>query len=132
MFRKTLITLSILAALPAFADGLSKGQSIVLMKALANSAPGDIVLACAHPACAKTATEVASAFASAKWSVTSIRHGGLGIDGVTGIRIEYCGIPPGKIVDTISDMHMADVAVIDDGECRADAPHNIFVIFGAE
>lgn len=129
MFRKTLIALSILAALPAFADGLNKKQSDVLMKALAGSQPGDIVLACAHPECSLIATEVAAAFVGAKWNVTSIRHGGLGIDGIIGIRIEYCGIKPAKITDTIRDMHMADVTEIDDGECKGEG-HHLFVIFG--
>ncbi len=67
---------------------------------------------------------------SAKWSVKTINHGGLGIDGVSGIRVNSCGMEGEKIAAVLRRATSRKIEMVDDGKCPAGSEREILLILG--
>lgn len=52
--------------------------------------PATLTIACAGAWCQRTGDDLAQAFERAGWKVVRMNQGGLGIDGVRGVRVHPC------------------------------------------
>lgn len=78
------------AAAPQAAHALLSPAETASIRAVLQSSSGSVTVACGGPWCSGLAAGVAKAFGDAGWAVHRINHGGIGVDGVSGIRVGYC------------------------------------------
>lgn len=111
---------------------LSPREKMALATGLQNAPPGVVAhVACAGSWCTELAEDIAVLLEHAKWSVTRDRNGGLGVDGVTGIRINSCGYQQDLVRDLIEGSTKRKVDVISDGPCEATgADRAIYIVIG--
>lgn len=111
---------------------LSPREKMALATALQQSPPGVVAhVACAGPWCTALASDIAALLEHAKWLVTRDNGGGLGIDGVVGIRINSCGFQQDVVRDLIESTTKRKVDVISDGPCEATgADRAVYIVIG--
>jgi len=139
---KTIAALAIIAATPAIAADLKipsmlefqpkllRNERNALADYLSKAKAGNVTVICAGPFCRALADDVVALFQSENWKVKTITHGGLGIDGVTGIRVNSCGMAGAAIADALKHATIRKVEMIDDGKCADGAEREIIVILG--
>ncbi len=108
---------------------LSATERGALQDDLRKAKPGQVTVACGGTWCARLAGDVRGVFAAAGWKVTPINHGGLGIDGVAGLRVTACGFKAGAVGEAIRKATSRPVEVIDEGAC-GNAPEELFLVIG--
>lgn len=90
--------------------------------------PAIITIACAGPWCRALAKDLGDIFQQAKWKVTRVNHGGVGIDDVKGIQINACSYRWTPLLEAIKRAAPSRrVTAVDDGECP---DQQIFVVLG--
>lgn len=108
---------------------LTSSERSALAKVLAKSAKGSITVACAGIWCAGLALDVTEAFRRGGWKVSPHDRGGIGVDGVSGIRINACGFAGRSVEKAIRRATKRVPRVVDDGPCRA-GDRQIYLVIG--
>lgn len=109
---------------------LSPHEKTALAFALHGKETGTITIACAGLYCKHLADDVAALFSAEKWKVNRINHGGMGIDGVVGLRANSCGLQEEKVRDTVEWATTRKVKTVDDGPCSGNDDRAIYLIIG--
>lgn len=105
---------------------LTQVETAALTKELKGGPPGSITIACGSAACSALEKSVAAVFAVIGWHVTQINHGGLGIDGVQGLRVDSCGVAADEVKAAVERTTTRKIVVVHDGDCKE--PEIVFVI----
>jgi hypothetical protein len=99
---------------------------------LARVQPGNATVACATDACAKAMGSIATALKQKGWRVTTVEHGGVGIDGVQGLRVESCNERAQQVVDALAPLFRGEKLDLEGvGPCRAGPTFPVIVVVGA-
>jgi hypothetical protein len=130
--KRALVALFVLLAC-SFASGaagdwkpLTSAEKTGVARELKKLKIGMITIACAGTWCKVFSDDVAALFKDAGWHVTLLHHGGLGIDGVAGIRIDSCNLAKGQILDVLRELETRDVSVVmDDPSCGDEEIHMV-------
>lgn len=111
---------------------LSPREKMALASGLQQAPPGVVAhVACAGAWCTALANDLAILLDHAKWVVIRDNGGGLGIDGVSGIRVNSCGFQQDVVRDLIESSTKRKVDVISDGPCEAaGADRAIYIVIG--
>lgn len=134
--RRSLLSGLVMLALmaPAIASEawapLSAAEMAAFERALERTVPGSITIACASTKCRALQKGIAILFAAANWKVTKINHGGLGIDGVVGLRVNSCGIQERKLKQFIESATDRKVEAINDGPCDERGDREVYLTIG--
>lgn len=107
---------------------LNPRERASLADVLKKSDKARIVIACGSVYCSKLAAGVEKAFETAGWKVSKVHHGGLGIDGVTGLRLTGCGMSPHALAIALQKITARNVQTIAEPNCTPNEPELMLVI----
>lgn len=110
---------------------LTDHEHSVLSEAISREPAGNVTIACGGTFCRPLAESLIGVFSGAGWRVKTIDHGGLGIDGVSGIIINSCGMLGEKITAVLKKATTRRLKYVDDGKCSDGAEREIYVVIGA-
>jgi hypothetical protein len=100
-----------------------KAQERAALEARLRELPGQqIGIACATPDCVELADNIHGDFQLGGWQPDPVYHGGgIGIDGLTGIRVDACGGTATKLKTIIEAVTKLKVEAIDEPTCSGKA-----------
>lgn len=104
---------------------MSVGEKAALVEALKKDQPATATIACAGTWCEQLGADLQRTFVGQNWKVERMDHGGLGIDGVPGVRIHPCGDTE-KVVAAILPTRRREVIQ----EACGAGDRDVFIILG--
>src|SRR5271168_4932357 len=97
---------------------LTNGEIAAVRNALTSTeVKGHLTIACGGSWCKEISISLEGIFEQAGWKIKKIHHGGLGIDGVEGIRIDSCGVQEKLMHDVLAKLKSRKIEDVDEGVC---------------
>lgn len=116
---RALIAACLMLATPCMAAQqhapLSALETHNLTAALAQAKRGEVTIICAGDWCRDLAANVSAVFHAAKWKVHDENVGGMGVDGVKGIRLDVQGIDGKSVAELLKRSTNRHIDFIDVG-----------------
>jgi len=103
-------------------EQLTAAEKIKLRDKLSNRPAHSLTVYCVNSDCVDLGADLVEAFAQAGWQVTQRNGGGIGIDGLTRIRITACNGLAKELKETIeSTTNLKNIEAIEDAKCAGTA-----------
>jgi hypothetical protein len=101
----------------SYVPDLTTNERSAISSALSKAEKDSVTIVCGGPWCRQASDDLASLFFIAGWKVDRINHGGLGIDGLTGIRVVSCRGKSAGIHHLLKSATQRKIEVVDDTNC---------------
>lgn len=108
---------------------LTTNERSAISSALSKSEKDSVTIVCGGPWCRQASDDLAALFFVAGWKVDRINHGGLGIDGLAGIRVVSCRGKSASIHGLLKSATERKIEVIDDTNCWGHEA--IYIVIGS-